>query len=407
MKDTKIKYLKTKSLFCPSDLYDEKIQSRLCGGYKVNKSFHRCFPITVCIPAYNEYPNIISTLQSLALSSAVCNVKVQAIICVNNRMDSSIEIKQNNHYLVEMLDRISKNEFFVDENSSCGVKISVIDYTHGENQFEKGYGVGWARKIAMDYALAGGAQVIACLDADTLVSEDYCGELNRFLSEKMDFASMDFIHQGACSAELQESINHYEFWMKDHSKKLKECGTPFHYMALGSLIIVSSELYAQSCGMKNRLAGEDFYFIQECIKILLTRADTMEKIKNPLPQLHSQVYPEARISDRVLFGTGKTLNQVKYGNKNIRFYLDSSYKEIESFIELFDSLNEKGLALDFPREVLCRKNKLSEFLIQDNFFNNWNLMIKNAKNNPVRNAASFHCKFDGLKIIRAIHYIEK
>nr|MCR5698945.1 glycosyltransferase [Treponemataceae bacterium] len=364
------------------------------------------------IPAYNEFPGIIETLQSLSLSSATCKVKVEAVICVNNRDDSPIEIKQNNQYLVEMLHRISQNEFFVEENSTCGVKITVLDFTDGENQFKKGYGVGWARKIAMDYALQGGAEVLACLDADTLVSLDYCGELERFRKEKMDFATMDFIHQGAETSELQEAINCYEYWMKDHSKKLYETKTPFHYMALGSLIVVSDLLYCQIGGMKNRLAGEDFYFIQEAIKILLTRMKSIEELRNAVPRLSCQVYPEARLSERVLFGTGKSLASMESGSKKVRFYLDSSYEQIRKFIEIFNEYNEKGLALDFKMQVLSgSENRLEkstvQFLVQDRFFENWEKMIFNTKNNPLKNAVSFHCKFDGLKIIRMIHFIEK
>ena len=378
------------------------------------------FPIAVCIPAYNEYPNIIKTLQSLALSSAACSVKIHAIICVNNRENSPIEVKQNNHFLVQMLNRIGENEFFVEESSTCGVKITVLDYTDGKNQFSKGFGVGWARKIAMDYALAFGSEVIACLDADTLVSLDYCSELERFRHEKMDFATMDFSHQDASTPELQDAINCFEFWMKDHSRKLKECGTPFHYMALGSLIVVSSTMYAQIGGMKNRLAGEDFYFIQEAVKILMSRCHSYSQIVEPVPLLNCQVYPEARISERVLFGTGKTLSQVNGGRKQIRFYLDSSYEEVMKFIALFDECNKKGLASDFPSIVLSEtgensseilsenlSKKVSAFLIQDNFFKNWDKMIQNTCNDELKNALSFHFKFDGLKIIRLIHFLEK
>ncbi|MDD7417595.1 MAG: hypothetical protein PUK48_09535 [Spirochaetales bacterium] len=409
MKDTVSKYLKKKSFFSVNCPQKEGGQAEIRSDFPFGNKF---FPIAVCIPAYNEYPNIIHTLQSLAVSSATCGVKVEAVVCVNNRGTSPIETKQNNHYLVEMLHRISQNEFFVDESSTCGVRITVLDFTKNENQFKSGFGVGWARKIAMDYALERGAKVIACLDADTLVSTDYCGELERFRREEMDFATMDFTHQEAESSELQEAINCYEFWMKDHSRKMEETGTPFHYMALGSLIVVSDSMYAQVGGMKNRLAGEDFYFIQETIKILLSRAKTEDEFLSIVPRLNCQVYPESRISERVLFGTGKSLALMNRTSKKVRFYLDSSYMQVRKFIEIFNEYNKKGLAIDFKMQVLSGfENRLEkstiQFLVQDRFFENWEKMISNTKNNRLKNAVSFHCKFDGLKIIRMIHFIEK
>ncbi|MGP1586782.1 MAG: glycosyltransferase [Treponemataceae bacterium] len=395
MKNTLDKYLRTKSIYC-------------------SKNFQSSFSIAVCIPAYNEYPTIIKTLQSLAVSCAVCKVKVHVVICINDRESTTIEVKQNNQYCIQMLKRIAENEFFIDENSISGIKITVLDYTKKEKQFTGEQGVGMARKIAMDYALSCGAKVIASLDADTLVSQDYCGELKKFLDKKLDFATMDFAHQQASSSQLQEAIDAYEFWMKDHFLQLRKTGTPFYHMALGCIIVVSDKMYAQIGGMKNRLAGEDFYFIQEAIKIMLTRTteyDLGKNFQNIVPYLNCQVYPQARISDRVLFGTGKTLEKINSGNKKIRFYKESSYETIKNFISFFYSQNDgNGNMLKFPQKVLessCDLNpKLVEFLINDSFFSNWDLIIKNNKNNPLKNAVSFHCKFDGLKIIRTIHFLE-
>ena len=152
MKDTIKKYLEKKSIF-------------------KTKTFD-CSEIAVCIPICNEYPNFMSVLKTLAISCAVANQQVQVVCCINNKKNCNNEILENNSLL----------------------KISVLDFTK-ENSFTEKQGVGWARKIAMDYALANGAKVLACLDADAFVDENYVAQLKRFKDEKKECATMDFYHK--------------------------------------------------------------------------------------------------------------------------------------------------------------------------------------------------------------------
>ncbi|MBQ3025299.1 MAG: hypothetical protein IJD23_08310 [Spirochaetaceae bacterium] len=173
MKDTIKKYLEKKSIF-------------------KTKTFD-CSEIAVCIPICNEYPNFMSVLKTLAISCAVANQQVQVVCCINNKKNCNNEILENNFKMIYELNRISKKENQSEENNSL-LKISVLDFTK-ENSFTEKQGVGWARKIAMDYALANGAKVLACLDADAFVDENYVAQLKRFKDEKKECATMDFYHK--------------------------------------------------------------------------------------------------------------------------------------------------------------------------------------------------------------------
>lgn len=401
MKDTIKKYLEKKSIF-------------------KNKTFD-CSEIAICIPVCNEYPFFLSVLKNLAISCAVANQQVCVICCVNNKINSSEKILQNNQRMIYELNRISNSE-----NNSLEktlLKVCILDYTK-ENAFTEKQGVGWARKITMDYALANGAKVLACLDADTLVDEKYILQLKFFLKNNLDCATMNFYHKriesfsedaneedNQTSTKLNSAIQLYEEYIKNHSIKLAECGTPFCYSALGCVIVCSAKMYCECGGMKNKLAGEDFYFIQEIIKNVISKSPDkllhLDKTSNIINFLDTTVMPATRFSDRVLFGTGKVLEEIVDGNfSKAKLFKDEEYLEIKKFIDLFNDLNKKNFPLKLQREAEKKCKGLYSFLLNDGFFSDWNLILENNKKSQKKLAVAFHCKFDGLKIIRALHYLQ-
>ena len=398
MKDTIKKYLEKKSFYKPEE---------------INFSQNNFSEIAICIPVCNEYPTFMNTLKSISISCAVANTKVHVVCCVNNKINSSEKILQNNQRMIYELNRIANAE-----NNSLEktlLKVCVLDYTK-ENTFTEKQGVGWARKIAMDYALVNGAKVLASLDADTLVDENYILQLKYFLEQKMNCATMNFFHkrienfsddnnENQNSIQLNLAIQHYEDYIKNHSKKLTECGTPFCYSALGCIIVCSDKMYCECGGMKNKLAGEDFYFIQEMIKNVISK--NPKKILNPIEVLQTTVMPATRFSDRVLFGTGKALEEIVEGNfSKAKLFKDEEYLEIKNFINLFNDLNKKNFPLELQREAEKKCRRLYYFLYEDGFFDDWKSIVANNQKSSEKLEIAFHCKFDGLKIIRALHYLQ-
>jgi hypothetical protein len=192
---------------------------------------------------------------------------------------------------------------------------------------------------------------------------------------------------------------------KNHSKKLAECGTPFCYSALGCIIVCSDKMYCECGGMKNKLAGEDFYFIQEMIKNVISK--NPKKILNPIEVLQTTVMPATRFSDRVLFGTGKALEEIVEGNfSKAKLFKDEEYLEIKNFINLFNDVNKKNFPLELQREAEKKCRRLYYFLYEDGFFDDWKSIVANNQKSSEKLEIAFHCKFDGLKIIRALHYLQ-
>ena len=224
------------------------------------------FPVWVAVPVRQESAFFHETLESLEKSASSCGEKLAVVCAVNNRASDSEAVKSDNAAL------FAEPKFNAAKNYPH-LSLFALDYFSSGREIPENQGVGYARKLAMDYALVNGAEVIACMDADTSVSEDYVSSLYEFRSliaekkTKRLFCLLGFEHKKEGSAVQQKAATAYENYMKLHSEKLKACGTPYWSVALGPTLVCSAAGYVAAGGMNLRLAGEDFYFLQALIKL--------------------------------------------------------------------------------------------------------------------------------------------
>lgn len=369
----------------------------------------RVNPICICIPVYNEYPSFFSTLRSLHVSSLTYlayeknPVPVSIICCVNARLHDPARIRENNAKMIYELTRIGFREF----TDHPVLDLIVLDHSGDNTVFDSNQGVGLARKIAMDYAVLNGAQVLSCLDADTLVSSPYILCLSLFYKKtrintnehQPAWALTGFSHQKAETLEAEKAIRSYEKYLNEHSRLLYECGTPYYPIALGPTIVCTAEAYAQCGGMNKRRAGEDFYFLQSLIKL------HAEFQGEQVVYLSCCVYPSSRISERVLFGTGKKIQNIINGEISTVFE-HHMYEILKKFLLRFHKVLKEN-PMDFLHEVSFNLPEIMPFLERDGFFKDWqNIYAVHAKS--LKNLEhAFHDRFDGLKIIRLFHYLEE
>lgn len=367
-------------------------------------------PISICIPVHNEYPSFFSTLRSLHLSASMYLAKEQGIVipvsiicCVNARNSDSLNIRENNAKMLYELIRISMSEF----NDHPLLNIIVLDCTSDGSLFSNKEGVGLARKTAMDYAVLHGSDVLACLDADTLVSTSYIFCLESFYAKSImssssspyhsSWALTGFSHQRGGVEEEENAVRIYENYLLEHSRLLYSCGTPYYPVALGPTIVCTSQAYAECGGMNTRCAGEDFYFLQSLIKLHVH--------KDSIVYLSCRVFPSARTSDRVLFGTGRKICEIIEGHP-CRVFENSSYKILRKFIDIFNKTKNENPMESFYHEVSNNLPELMPFLEKDGFFTDWQkiylIHYKSSRNLEY----AFHDRFDGLKIIRLFHFLE-
>ena len=115
-----------------------------------------------------------------------------------------------------------------------------------------------------------------------------------------DAASIYFEHDLNDTVGIEkEHIIAYELHLRYLIHAQRFCGHPFAYHTVGSSMAVRRQAYMQQGGMNTRQAGEDFYFLQKFIE-----TGKLFEIKSTV------VYPQARISLRVPFGTGKAMHQM-------------------------------------------------------------------------------------------------
>ena len=180
----------------------------------------------------------------------------------------------------------------------------------------------------------------------------------------------------------------YLRWFK---LNLEYCNHPYAYFTIGSCIGVRSSAYQKQGGMNKRKAGEDFYFLQKIFPL-----ENFKEINS------TTVYPSARLSDRVPFGTGAFLNQHKEGNVlEYKSFNPSLFEELKSFIDLLNDI--------FESEKLVQSNKyptLLKFLETINFHNHLKEIKANSKGYAAFRKRFFRW-FNGLMVLQFLHFGQK
>ena len=279
----------------------------------------------VMIPCLNE-PEIFRTLESL-WSCEPIDSWCEVIVVVNESENSSPEVKSFNQETYDKLFDWKNN------NDRENLILHPI-YAHSINA--KHAGAGMARKIGMDEvirrfnALNRPDGVIISLDADCLVSSNYLQRIESVFSEnKFCFAAtLNFKHRVEEMADAKQKlgIQLYEDYLHYYKKALDFAGFPDSIYTIGSAFAVRAEAYVKQGGMNRRQAGEDFYFLNK-----LTKLGTITEIDDVV------VYPSARVSDRVPFGTGAAM--AKWMNEDGDLTVTYNFSAFLDLKVLFDQVD--------------------------------------------------------------------
>jgi hypothetical protein len=278
----------------------------------------------VMIPACNER-ELLRTIHSLACCSPP-HCAVEVIVVVNEAEGCRQEISsQNDRTLALLNDWKEKHQ-----------EAFFILYPVRPRPFPRKHaGVGLARKTGMDEAVSRFNQldkpqgVIISLDADTLVDASYLVEVEKlfFYSERTPVgATIRFEHRTneLRDEQQREGMILYETYLHYYKQALEFCGYPHAIYTIGSAFAVRADAYVKQGGMSQRQAGEDFYFLHKLTQL------------GPLAELNTTcVYPSARVSDRVPFGTGAVLQKWVKGDERLRHtYCFRSFLDLKDFFQL-------------------------------------------------------------------------
>lgn len=248
---------------------------------------------TICIalPVLNEMDHLPGLIQALS-EQTIQDYKL--FVCVNQpeefrKDESKRDICKNNLIALKFLESLHDKRIKIIDRSSEG------SGWHGKN-----HGIGWARKVLLDQIALGAKpeDIIVSLDADTLFNPSYLESLltNRLNVPKAVAISVPYYHRLTGDTILDRAMLRYEVYMRAYAINLWRIRSPYSFTALGSAIALPVGAYRTMGGITPKLSGEDFYFLQKLVKTGTVVHWNAEK-----------VYPAARFSDRVYFGTGPAL----------------------------------------------------------------------------------------------------
>jgi hypothetical protein len=337
------------------------------------------YATVIVIPALAESLFLRACLQSLVENNSALLARTLVIVVVNNRVESAIEEQNDNRQTLAWLQTLPVPE----------LNLAWIDASSAGFELGAKEGVGLARKIGFDLALEyldwSSSPVLVSLDADTLVHCHYLQAIrNHFEHSTAGAAVIPFYHQPAADPEAERAIRHYELYLRSYVFGLSQAGSPYAYHVLGSACACCAEAYLKVGGMNRRLAGEDFYFLQQLAKTV-----GVETVNNTL------VFPSARLSLRVPFGTGRAVLTKKANQQGYHFVGAKAFACLRQWLTLVAD------HLDCSAETLLLQAthiepKLSKFLCSLNFLEIWERLHYNHASEP-RRLAAFHQWFDALR----------
>lgn len=286
--------------------------------------------LVVVIPAYAE-PNLEQTLQSLMACNVPSGQAIEVLVVINHGegvSENDLAENERGLQLVKDLERISAGL------DRC---IRAVD---ARGLPERIAGVGTARKIGMDLAIerlraaaVGDQGVIVNLDADCTVDANYFEAIvEAFANPKLCGASLYFEHpiSGAFAPQVYEAVTQYELFLRYYVNALRWAGHPYAFQTVGSAMAVRAKTYLQEGGMNRRKAAEDFYFLQKIIARQWFR-----------DLCSTCVYPSPRPSDRVPFGTGRTIRNCLNGEMStISAYSPQVFFELRQLFANFSRFYE-------------------------------------------------------------------
>ena len=257
----------------------------------------------VCIPACQERDSLLPTLRSIRAARGAEHALV--VVVLNGAVGASDAVHEDNAQTADLL------------SAACGLTpgplmwgaldgmgICVIDRWSEPLLLPQGQGVGLARKIACDVALAlirnraVTGQWIRCTDADVTVPVGYFEVLPDRTTDAAA-AVYPFMHMPEGSAVQREAMALYDAYLRYYVRGLAVAGSPYAFHCIGSLIAVRAQAYAAVRGFPKREAGEDFYLLNK-----------LAKIGPVLSPPGDPVQIRGRLSDRVPFGTGASLQKI-------------------------------------------------------------------------------------------------
>lgn len=373
----------------------------------------RRFGHVLTIPAYGEGFELKRALDSIP---AGARGDVLTVLVVNGRVDAPPAMRQANFALLEALRAEHGRGISLAPNASLHEHprgaLLLVDRATAGNELPPRQGVGLARKIAADIALAIWSrnnitsEWIHCTDADVVLPVDYFEAAtldetppngSRAASAPPAALLYPFRHVDATPEALE-----YEIALRYYVAGLRFAGSPYAFHTIGSTLAVHVGAYARVRGFPKRLAGEDFYLLNKLAKVGAIHSLDGEPIAL-----------SARASRRTPFGTGRALERARGSERDrapLHVYHPAVFSDLGVWLQTLRALAEPGAAAD-PDALLetrtrswpaANAQRLRAQLDRTGAWAAARVGIERCRS-PLTRAKHLHGGFDAFRTLKLIH----
>jgi hypothetical protein len=222
-----------------------------------------------------------------------------------------------------------------------GVDLCAVDRASPGWRFPADQGVGLARRIGCDLALAlyaAGAlrtRWIHMTDADVTLPADYFAAAARAGADSVAL-TYGFWHGSAPARDawVDAATGLYEIYLRYHRLGLAWSGSPYALHTIGSSLAVDARAYAAVRGVPRRQAAEDFYLVNKLVKL--------GPVREPEG---APIAIRARRSARVPFGTGAatgTIAGALTAGRVYRVYHPRAYALLGAWLDAMEAFAAAG-----------------------------------------------------------------
>lgn len=260
------------------------------------------FDHILVVPCFRETPAFAERLNS----SLMTRHKILVIVIINQPSGPADAINKNLLQYFDQLHRVWQTAGMMLCRASHGESCwLVVDRFTAGRCIDIKQGVGLARKIGCDIAVQLMEQGISrnnwiyTTDADAHLPHNYFTPFSTSGHASAAVLSTHHIAVDSTSKEVLAATRLYEQALDYYVRGLTWAGSPYNFLTIGSAIAFSATAYSQARGFPKRSGGEDFYLLNKLAKL-----GAIARVNNVPVEI------EARVSDRVPFGTGPAVSKI-------------------------------------------------------------------------------------------------
>jgi hypothetical protein len=272
--------------------------------HRLGRLLEAQYSAVVVVPMCDEHSSSVDRILTSLGDRSLC------VVVVNGRDSLSASTHAVNQRLLQNL-RASCEKFGSPGLSTSaylgrrrGTDLLLVDRASPGSRLPEGEGVGLARKIGCDIAVAAHASGsvaspwIHSTDADVTLPSDYLSGVEA-AGTGVGCVTYRFTHEtAALPPPADRALHLYELSLRYYVVGLARAGSPYAAHTIGSTLAFDVDAYVAVRGMPRRQAAEDFYLVNKLAKVA-----GIERVA-PRITLHG------RPSERVPFGTGPAIRRI-------------------------------------------------------------------------------------------------